>query len=84
MDHPALLYDQALGLYRQGELAAAEERMQAALDQAPDHAAALLLKGVVHPKSEAAIGLALVERSVRLDPFNAQAWYNLGVFEAER
>ena len=65
-------------------MARAEEKLQEALCQAPDHAPALLLKGVVHAKSEAAIGLALVERSVHVDPFNAEAWYNLGIFEAER
>jgi tetratricopeptide (TPR) repeat protein len=54
------------------------------LIQDPNHAEALLLKGVVHTRSECTVGLALVERAVRLDPNSPQAWYNLGVFEGER
>jgi tetratricopeptide (TPR) repeat protein len=78
------LYRRALEAYKAGEGAAAEADLDRLLAQAPGHAAALLLKGVAHPKTDGPVGLALVEQSVGLDPDNAEGWYNLAVFEAER
>jgi len=81
LDH---LYRQALEAYKAGRLGAAEANLERLLASAPTEARALLLKGVTHDKAEAPVCLALVEQSVRLDPENAEAWYNLAVFEAER
>lgn len=39
---------------------------------------------MAHPKSDGPVCLALVEQAVATDPFDAQAWYNLGVFQSER
>jgi tetratricopeptide (TPR) repeat protein len=78
------LYARAFAAYRAGDPAGAEAALEALLARAPTDARAMLLKSVVHPKSEPAVCLALVEQSVQLDPFNAEGWYNLGVFEAER
>jgi tetratricopeptide (TPR) repeat protein len=47
----------------------------------PCDARALLLLGVIADK---ATSLALVEQAVYLDPTDAGAWYNLGVYEGER
>jgi tetratricopeptide (TPR) repeat protein len=84
MDEPDGLYQHAFAAYRAGDALAAEAQLEQLLAGAPSHAGALLLKGVVHTKSELPVGLALVEQSVRADPDNAEAWYNLAVFEAER
>jgi tetratricopeptide (TPR) repeat protein len=78
------LYASAFGAYRAGEPREAEAALEAMLARAPTEARALLLKSVVHARDEPAICLALVEQAAQLDPFNAEAWYNLGVFENER
>jgi hypothetical protein len=78
------LYPRALAAYKAGEHAAAERDLDALLAQRPQDARALLLKGVAHAKDDGPVSLALVEQSVALDPQNAEAWYNLGVYEAER
>jgi tetratricopeptide (TPR) repeat protein len=77
-------YQQAFEAYRVGDAARAERGLEALLARRPTDARALLLKSVTHPKSDAAVCLSLVEQSVHLDPFNPEAWYNLGVFEGER
>ncbi|MFI4976879.1 MAG: tetratricopeptide repeat protein [Caulobacterales bacterium] len=79
-----MLYDQAFDAYRAGRSGEAEQRLEALLRERPDHARAHLLKAVAHPKDETAVGLALVEQSVFLDPTDPQGWYNLAVFQAER
>jgi tetratricopeptide (TPR) repeat protein len=78
------LYQRALGAYKAGDGPTAEADLTQLLAQRPLEARALLLKGVVHPKTDGPVGLALVEQSVRLDPENAETWYNLAVFESER
>ena len=78
------LYAEAFAAYRGGDAAAAEAALEAMLARAPTEARAMLLKSVVHTKAEPAVCLALVEQSVQLDPFNAEGWYNLGVFQSER
>ncbi|MFI4936146.1 MAG: tetratricopeptide repeat protein [Caulobacterales bacterium] len=78
------IYQRAFEAYRAGQPAAAEAALEALLARSPLDARALLLKSVVHPKTEATVCLALVEHSLHLDPGNPEAWYNLAVFEAER
>jgi Flp pilus assembly protein TadD len=78
------LYDVAFEAYRAGQPAQAELILDQLLDAAPTHTRALLLKGVVHRKQDPACAIALVEQAAYLDPFDAQNWYNLGVFESER
>jgi tetratricopeptide (TPR) repeat protein len=78
------LYNQAFAAYRAGRNDQAGRLLQTLLQRHPAHPRASLLKGVVHSKSDMATGLALVELACRADPADAQAWYNLGVFEAER
>jgi cytochrome c-type biogenesis protein CcmH/NrfG len=84
MEDLETLYARAFNAYRSGEAREAEAALEAMLARAPTDARALLLKGVVHTKDERTVGLALVEQAVQLEPFNAEAWYNLGVFESER
>jgi tetratricopeptide (TPR) repeat protein len=84
MDNPATLYDRAFVAYRAGDKAAAEPLLDLCLAQAPDMARAYLLKSVVHDKADAPTCLALVEQAAMLDPSDAEAWYNLGVFQSER
>jgi tetratricopeptide (TPR) repeat protein len=84
MENLDTLYRRAFASYRGGDAAAAEASLESLLAQAPTDARALLLKSVTHPKADGPVCLALVEESVALDPFNAEAWYNLGVFEGER
>jgi Tfp pilus assembly protein PilF len=78
------LYQRAFEAYRAGQAGTAEQRLDELLASAPMNARALLLKSVVHSKAEPAACLSLVEQAVHLDPFNAECWYNLAVFEAER
>lgn len=79
------LYQRAFAHYRKGERAAAQRALVELLAARPQDARALLLLGVVADKqAEPAVGLALVEQSAFLDPADAGAWYNLGVFEGER
>jgi tetratricopeptide (TPR) repeat protein len=78
------LYDRAFAAYRAGDAPQAEQALDALLARSPVDARAMLLKSVVHPKTEPAVCLSLVEQAVHLDPENAESWYNLGVFEAER
>lgn len=84
MDDLDSLYARAFSAYRAGAPREAEATLETILARAPTEARALLLKSVVHPKDERTVCLALVEYAVQLDPFNAEAWYNLGVFENER
>lgn len=84
MDELDSLYQQAFDAYRAGQLGAAEQRLDELLDRSPTEARALLLKSVVHTKAEPAVCLSLVEQAVHLEPFNAECWYNLAVFEGER
>lgn len=84
MTAPRDLYQEAFSAYRNGRLPQAEALLDQLLAQQPGHARAHLLKGVVHPKTDPAAALALVEQSAYLDPFDAQNWYNLGVFYSER
>ncbi len=58
--------------------------MGALLATGPDDARAYLLKSVVNDRRDIAVSIALVERAIALDPSDAQAWYNLGVFESEQ
>jgi tetratricopeptide (TPR) repeat protein len=78
------LYDQAFAAYKSGQPARAEQLLGELLRRTPNDPRALLLKGVVHPKEDVAVSLSLVEQSAFVDPFEAQSWYNLGVFESER
>lgn len=78
------LYQQAFVAYRAGKASEAGRYLQQLLQARPGDPKACLLKGVVHPKADAATGLALVEQACFADPSDAQAWYNLGVFQAER
>ena len=78
------LYQRAFEAYRAGQTEASEQRLDELLALAPMDARAMLLKSVVHTKAEPAACLAMVEQAVHLDPFNAETWYNLAVFEAER
>ena len=84
MDDADPLYQRAFAAYRAGRTTDAESRLIELLARAPTDARALLLKSVVHDKREPAVCLSLVEQAVHLDPFAAEAWYNLAVFEAER
>ena len=84
MDDLDALYAGAFAAYRAGAPREAEATLETLLARAPTDAKALLLKSVVHPKDERTICLALVEHAVQLDPFNPEAWYNLGAFENER
>jgi tetratricopeptide (TPR) repeat protein len=84
MDDLDTLYQRAFDAYRAGRAGESEQRLDELLAGAPMNARALLLKSVVHPKTEAAACLSLVEQAAHLDPFNAESWYNLAVFEAER
>ncbi len=84
MDDLDTVYQLAFDAYRAGQAGAAEQRLDELLARAPMEARALLLKSVVHTKAEPAACLAMVEQAVHLDPFNAETWYNLAVFEAER
>lgn len=78
------LYNQAFAAYRAGKADQAGRYLQQLLQSRPGDPRACLLKGVVHPKTDPAIGLSLVEQACFANPADAQAWYNLGVFEAER
>lgn len=78
------LYQQAFAAYRGGKGDQASRYLQQLLQIRPGNPRACLLKGVVHPKADPATGLALVEQACFADPADAQSWYNLGVFEAER
>jgi len=84
MDDLDTLYQRAFDAYRAGQMGAAEQRLDELLDRSPTDARAMLLKSVVHTKAEPAVCLAMVEQAVHLDPFNAEGWYNLAVFEGER
>ena len=84
MDELDTLYQRAFDAYRAGQMGAAEQRLDELLDRSPTDARAMLLKSVVHTKAEPAVCLAMVEQAVHLDPFNAETWYNLAVFEGER
>jgi len=84
MDELDTLYQRAFDAYRAGQMGAAEQRLDELLTRAPTDARAMLLKSVVHTKAEPAVCLAMVEQAVHLDPFNAEGWYNLSVFEGER
>jgi Flp pilus assembly protein TadD len=84
MDEVELLYRRAFEAYKAGDRETAERELEQVLALKPTEARALLLKGVAHPKGDGPVSLALVEDAVRLDPENAEAWYNLGVFESER
>ena len=84
MDDLDTLYQRAFDAYRAGQAGAAEQRLDELLARAPMEPRAMLLKSVVHTKAEPAVCLAMVEQAVHLDPFNAETWYNLAVFEAER
>jgi Tfp pilus assembly protein PilF len=84
MDELDTLYQRAFDAYRAGQMGAAEQRLDELLAHSPADARAMLLKSVVHTKAEPAVCLAMVEQSVHLDPFNAEGWYNLAVFEGER
>jgi Flp pilus assembly protein TadD len=84
MDDLDTLYQRAFDAYRAGQMGAAEQRLDELLDRNPTDARAMLLKSVVHTKAEPAVCLAMVEQAVHLDPFNAETWYNLAVFEGER
>lgn len=78
------LYNQAFAAYRAGKPDQAGRFLQQLLQARPGNPRASLLKGVVHSKADPATGLALVEQACFADPTDAQAWYNLGVFESER
>jgi Flp pilus assembly protein TadD len=84
MEELDILYQRAFDAYRAGQMGAAEQRLDELLTRAPTDARAMLLKSVVHTKAEPAVCLAMVEQAVHLDPFNAEGWYNLSVFEGER
>ncbi|HEY5106256.1 MAG TPA: tetratricopeptide repeat protein [Caulobacteraceae bacterium] len=84
MEDADTLYQRAFAAYRAGQPTDAEARLGDLLARAPGDARALLLKSVVHDKAEPAVCLSLVEQAVHLDPFGAEGWYNLAVFEAER
>ena len=78
------LYTAAFEAYRAGRPDRARVLLSDLLRRAPNNAKAHLLKSVVHDKTEMPVCLALVEQAVALDPTDAQAWYNLGVFESEQ
>jgi Flp pilus assembly protein TadD len=84
MDDFDTLYQRAFDAYRAGQMGAAEQRLDELLARSPADARAMLLKSVVHTKAEPAVCLSMVEQAVHLDPFNAEGWYNLAVFEGER
>jgi len=81
---PEYLYGRAFEAYKSGQLDAARRDLAVLLQHDPDHARGYLLNSVFNDKSEQALSVALVERAVALDPSDAQAWYNLGVFESEQ
>jgi tetratricopeptide (TPR) repeat protein len=78
------LYNQAFAAYKSAQQQRAQQLLQQLLQRWPGDPRAALLKGVVHPKGDPTVGVALVEQAAFGDPFEAQSWYNLGVFEAER
>jgi len=79
------LYQRAFAAYRQGDLTAARRALVQLLAARPLEARALLLLGVIGDKqTEPATSIALVEQAAYLDPTDAGAWYNLGVYEGER
>jgi tetratricopeptide (TPR) repeat protein len=78
------LYEGALEAYSAGRGDDARAMVAELLRRQPGHARGWLLKSVLHDEAELPVGLALVEQSIRLDPTDDQAWYNLGVFEAQR
>lgn len=78
------LYSEAFEAYRNGQFVQAELMLEQCLAQQPRDSRALLLKGVVHRKQDPATSIALVEMAAYANPQDAQAWYNLGVFESER
>lgn len=80
---PAELYDRAFAAYSSGDYGSANAILDALLSRAPEMARACLLKSVVRDKAEAPVCLSLVELAAHLDPADAQAWYNLGVFHSE-
>ena len=79
------LYQRAFEAYRRGERGAARADLGALLKQRPFDARASLLLGVVLDKAtDTPAAISLVEQAAALDPDDASAWYNLGVFEGER
>ena len=79
------LYQRAFAAYRQGDLPEARRALVQLLAARPLEPRALLLLGVIADKqTDPAASLALVEQAAYLDPADAGAWYNLGVYEGER
>lgn len=84
MTEPESLYHQAFAAYRENRVEQTSRLLQQLLRLQPGHARACLLKGVAQPKSDIVASIALVEQACHADPMDAQAWYNMGVFESER
>ncbi|MFL5966826.1 MAG: tetratricopeptide repeat protein [Gaiellaceae bacterium] len=85
----ALTLDEALGvavaLQQAEQLATAEEIYRKILDVAPDHPDALHFSGVLaHQRGRPDDGIALIERSLELEPARADWQSNLGIVLQDR
>ena len=70
--------EQALAGHRAGQLSVAEALYQGILDEAPEHPDALHLLGLIRgEQGQEHIGIALIERALRLQPLAAAYHHNI-------
>ena len=77
--HVRTLFQRAIGLHQQGNLALAQRAYAEVLQADPRHADALHLLGVIAAQSnDPAAAVELIERAIAIDPLNFAAYGNLG------